>query len=221
MNYYKEGEVSGVCTVYFYTMNANNIDTTGKRIRYLREHVNNWKGTKLIEEVKKRYGETIEPSTLTNHEKDTSMPRFQTLVNYAKTLGSTTDFLLLITDDPAPTKKTDRNVIIEASGEEERRILEEISSLLEETNTGDLRFILDIIRRISSVTIPASPEVGGVGIEPLIGMVLDAIEQVGGRKMRDRAIEDMEKSLPSTPPLTAMWRRFRAKRPNQPLQSDE
>lgn len=107
--------------VYFYNMDAN-ISTTGKRIKYLRETVNNWNGVKFREEIKKRYGEIVEPSTLTNHEKDTSMPSYPTLINYAKTLGTTTDFLLLLTDDPAQVSKTARNVVIEAKGEEERRI---------------------------------------------------------------------------------------------------
>jgi len=206
-----ENESTRFLPVYFYNMDTN-INTTGKRIKYLRETVNNWSGVKFREEVLRRYAEKIEPSTLTNHEKDTSMPLYSTLINYAKTLGTTTDFLLLVTDDPAQNHKTDRNVVIEAKGEEERRILEETSSLLEEMPAGDLRFVLDIIRRISAVTgapvaKPADPD-----IESLIEVVLNAIEQAAGTPVRDKAIDEMERSLSSTPPLRAMWRRIRTKR---------
>lgn len=203
--------------VCFYDMDAN-LNTTGKRIKYLRETVNSWNGKTFREELKKRTGEELTAPKLTNHEQDTSMPGYSTLVNYAKVLGTTTDYLLMITDDPTPAKKTDRIVLMEAQGEEERRILEEISSLLEEMNVGDLRFVLDIVRRISAVVVPTPAQAVDGEIEPLIELVLAAIEKVGGTQMREKALIAMDNSLPSNSPFAAAWRQFRLKRPNKPLQ---
>lgn len=214
MNFSIEAESRVVCPVYFYNMDTN-ITTTGGRIRYLRETVNKWNGKKFLEVLKERTGEEVKPSTLTNHEKNTSMPAYRTLVNYALTLGTTTDFLLLATADPLPVKKTDRNVIIEVSGEEERRILEEIASLLEESPAGDLRFVLDIVRRISVVSTRSSSQLREGEIEPLIKMVLETIEQVAGKDMRERALDQLDKSLPPNSPFTATWRRLRAQRFDQ------
>lgn len=201
------------CPVYFYNMDAN-IYTTGERIRYLRETVNKWNGKKFLAELKRRTGEEVKSSKLSNHESDTSMPGYKTLVNYSIVLGTTTDFLLLVTSDPLPTKRTGRNVLIEASGEEERRILEEIASLIEEMTVGDLRFVLDIVRRISAVTVRSLSQVSEGEIEPLITMILDAIGQIGGEEMRKKALADMDKSLPPNSPFAATWRRLRSQRPD-------
>ncbi len=209
MNHFLNHELIDQYPVYFFNMD-NYLDTTGKRIRYLRDTVNGWKGTEFLERLKRETGEVVQSSTLTNHEKGTAMPGYETLVNYAKTLGTTTDFLLMVTEDMLPTKKIDRNVIIEARGEEERRILEEISSLLEETDTGDLRLILDIVRRILPSNQRSSRPTNEGEIESLIRLILVTIEQVGGKSMRKKALADMEASLPPSSPFAAVWRRFRA-----------
>lgn len=211
MNFYITSEYKVDCPVYFFNMDAN-INTTGERIRYLRETVNKWNGKQFLAELKARTGEEVKPSTLTNHEKDTAMPGYATLVNYSKALGTTTDFLLLVTSDPLPTKKTDRNIVIEASGEEERRILEEIASLLEESTVGDLRFVLDIVRRVSIVNFRSSTQLREGEIEPLIKMVLDTIEQVAGEDVRKKALTVLDNSLPPNSPLAATWRRLRSQR---------
>lgn len=87
-------------------------------------------------------------------------------------------------------------------------------------SVGDLRFVLDIVRRISSVSNPVTPTETATDLEPLIETVLDAIEQIGGTTMLNQAIDDMEQSLPSTPPLRAMWRRIRSKRKNKPTKGN-
>jgi transcriptional regulator with XRE-family HTH domain len=211
MNFYRDGEYDMVKPVYFFTMDTN-INTTGKRIKYLRETVNHWKGKEFLEELLGRTGEQVQSSTLTNHEKDTAMPGYKTLVNYAKTLGTTTDFLLLLTDDPSQDKKSDRNVVIEVRGEEDRRIVEEIGSALEEMPVGDLRLILDVVRRLTpgGYTLAASNK--EVEIEPLIGIILDTIEQIGGEDMRKRAVRQLEAAMPPNSPLAASWRRMRSQR---------
>lgn len=213
MNFSTQAECIVDRPVYFYIMDAN-INTTGERIRYLRETVNKWNGKKFLAELKRRTGEEVKSSTLSNHESDTSMPQYNTLVNYSIVLGTTTDFLLLVTHDPLPAKRTDRNVLIEANGEEERRILEEIATLIEEMTVGDLRFVLDIVRRISAVTVRSSSQISEGEIEPLIKMILDAIQQIAGKEMREKALADMDKSLPPDSPFAATWRRLRSQRPN-------
>lgn len=214
MNFYLEYENTVKCPVYFFNMDID-LKTTGERIRYLRETVNKWNGKQFLKILKEKTGEEVKSSTLSNHEKDTSMPVYGTLVNYAKALGTTTDFLLLVTGDPLPAKSTERNVIIEVAGEEERRILEEIASLLEESQVGDLRFVLDIVRRVSVVNTRATNQIREGEIEPLIKMVLETIEQVASKDVREKALAELDKSLPPHSPLTATWRRLRSQRPNQ------
>lgn len=214
MNLYVEAAKIEEDAVYFYNMDTN-INTTGKRIKYLRI-TNGWNGKRFLEELRRQTGEIVKPSALSNHEKDTSMPAYPTLIHYAEALGTTTDFLLLVTDDPTPAKKTDRNVVIEAKGEEERRILEEIASLLEEMNAGDLRFVLDIVRRISA--LPLAPKEEEIDISALIETILDIVEQLGGKPMREKAEAALDEAL--YPSLGAGWRRPRFKRHDKKLKSD-
>jgi len=74
-------------------------DTMGKRVRILRDDkdLNQTELAQLMAQV----GAPIDPSYLSQIEGDTKMPRLPVLRAIAQTLETTTDYLLLLTDDPA------------------------------------------------------------------------------------------------------------------------
>ena len=46
-------------------------------------------------------------------ENDVNNPSVEVLITIAKTLGTTTDYLLVLSDDPFPQQSNDGNVVVE------------------------------------------------------------------------------------------------------------
>ena len=73
-------------------------DTVGKRIRLLRQDLDLNQAT-LVNELKKQ-GVEIGSSYISELERTDKVPSGTVLAGLAKVLGTTTDYLLMLTDDP-------------------------------------------------------------------------------------------------------------------------
>lgn len=79
---------------------ARFFDTMGKRMRILRED----KGLNQTELAQRMaaLGVGVDPSYLSQIESDAKLPRLPVFAGIARALGTTTDYLLLLADDPTP-----------------------------------------------------------------------------------------------------------------------
>ncbi len=81
-----------------YVMAKQFFDTVGKRIRLLRQDLGLNQAT-LVSELKKQ-GIEIGSSYISELERTDKVPSGTVLAGLAKVLGTTTDYLLMLTDDP-------------------------------------------------------------------------------------------------------------------------
>lgn len=88
-----------VCMIEDMT-SAKFFDTTGKRIRILREdrELNQTELARRMAEL----GVGVDPSYLSQIEGDSKTPRLPVLAAIARALETTTDYLLLLSDEPSP-----------------------------------------------------------------------------------------------------------------------
>lgn len=85
-------------------MSKKILSSTGKRIRALRNE-KGWNQTEFVE-ILSGNGNQIARSSMSEIETDVNNPSLGLLVGIAKTLGTTTDYLLLVNDDPFPPQST-------------------------------------------------------------------------------------------------------------------
>jgi len=101
-------------------MSEKLLRSTGKRIRALRDD-RGWNQTDFVDILKKN-GTEIRRSTMSSIENDVNNPSVEVLITIAKTLGTTTDYLLVLSDDPFPQQSNDGNVVVEVESTEERKV---------------------------------------------------------------------------------------------------
>ena len=81
---------------------AKFFDTMGKRIRILRED-QGLNQTELAQRMA-QCGGGVDPSYLSQMESDAKLPRLPVFVAIVRALGTTADYLLLLSDDPQPAQ---------------------------------------------------------------------------------------------------------------------
>ena len=91
-------------------------DTVGKRIRLLRQDLDLNQAT-LVSELKK-LGVEIGSSYISELERTDKVPSGTVLAGLARVLGTTTDYLLLLTDDPNPPHEQEEHQIEDALARE-------------------------------------------------------------------------------------------------------
>lgn len=79
-------------------------------------------------------------------ENDVNNPSVEVLITIAKTLGTTTDYLLVLSDDPFPQQSNDGNVVVEVESTEERKVIEEVFELIKDFPLEEQKNILDMLR---------------------------------------------------------------------------
>jgi transcriptional regulator with XRE-family HTH domain len=104
---------------------AHFFGTMGKRLRILREErgLNQTELARLMDGI----GAGVDPSYLSQIESDAKMPRLPVLVAIARALGTTTDYLLLLSDDPAPPQaqaEPETPVFFSAEADEAARLID-------------------------------------------------------------------------------------------------
>ena len=97
-------------------MNKQFFDTVGKRIRLLRQDLD-LNQAKLVSELKK-LGVEIGSSYISELERTDKVPSGTVLAGLARVLGTTTDYLLLLTDDPNPPHEQEDQQIEDALARE-------------------------------------------------------------------------------------------------------
>ena len=125
-------------------MSEKLLRSTGKRIRALRDD-RGWNQTDFVDILKKN-GTEIRRSTMSSIENDVNNPSVEVLITIAKTLGTTTDYLLVLSDDPFPQQSNDGNVVVEVESTEERKVIEEVFELIKDFPLEEQKNILDMLR---------------------------------------------------------------------------
>lgn len=139
-------------------MSVDFFDTTGKRVRILRED----KGLSQVQLAAEmeRFGVSINNSFISRIEKSSANPSMEVLVALAKALGTTTDYLLLLSDNPFPDEQ-EASLSYQIDSEDFRRVIDELVDLVLSMPVDEARFVLDIVRRIKRGSGGAPPRIIG------------------------------------------------------------
>ena len=97
-------------------MNKQFLDTVGKRIRILRQDLGFNQG-ELVNELAKQ-GIDVGRSYISELERTDKVPSGTVLAGLAKVLGTTTDYLLMLTDDPGLPNEQEEQEIEDALARE-------------------------------------------------------------------------------------------------------
>jgi transcriptional regulator with XRE-family HTH domain len=124
--------------------------TTGKRLQVLREDLGiNQK--ELAHELGKM-GISVDRSHIANIENNNRNPSLDLLTALAKALGTTTDYLLLLTDDPSPPNEQEPAAIPKGLS-----LPDEFQSLLaiyEQLSADEQKNLLNVIKSLRQVYVP-------------------------------------------------------------------
>ena len=97
-------------------MNAHFLDTVGKRIRILRQDLD-LNQAELVTALEK-HGIAVGRSYISELERSDKVPSGTVLAGLARVLGTTTDYLLLLTEDPNPPHEQEEQQIEDALARE-------------------------------------------------------------------------------------------------------
>lgn len=131
-------------------MGEPRFNTFGKRVRILREDMG-----LTQEDVINRLaaqGIKMRQSYLSEIERTDKTPTGDMVAGLAKVFNTTTDYLLLLNDDPSPPTPVQQQMLDLARNEKERELLEELVDLIRDIPEGQQRLALEavqIIRRAS------------------------------------------------------------------------
>lgn len=125
--------------------------TFGERVRFLRDKIGMSR-----DQLAKRID--IATPTLAGYENNLREPKFQTILEIANTLNTSSDFLLCITDDPKPNKTSnDLNVLVKSTDDlningkkltnrELRLLIQFLETMAEEESGGETSATKETIR---------------------------------------------------------------------------
>lgn len=122
--------------------------TTGKRIRLLRDSRD--MNQKALQSALKGYGIDVGASFLSQIESSRKQPSLELVVALARVLGTTTDFLLMLTDNPAPPTSTESQVVIDVQDRRERAIIEEWIDVMQDIEPERRESVLRSLRLLLS-----------------------------------------------------------------------
>lgn len=97
-------------------MSVHFLDTVGKRIRILRQDLN-LNQAELVNALEK-HGIAVGRSYISELERSDKVPSGTVLAGLARVLGTTTDYLLLLTGDPNPPHEQEEQQIEDALARE-------------------------------------------------------------------------------------------------------
>ena len=97
-------------------MSKQFLDTVGKRIRILRQDLG-FKQAGLVNELEKQ-GIDVGRSYISELERTDKVPSGTVLAGLAKVLGTTTDYLLMLTDDPGLLEEQEEQKVEDALARE-------------------------------------------------------------------------------------------------------
>lgn len=126
-------------------------DTIGGRIHWLRKNKH-----MRINEIAERLG--VRSSHLSDVENNKGGMSVNLLTGLATILGTTTDFLLLRTDNPELPGGTEGKIVVDVGSEQERALLEEWIETVQDMTPEQRRALLDGIRVILN---PPPPRIIG------------------------------------------------------------
>lgn len=127
-------------------------DTVGKRIRVLRQDVG-YNQQELAAEVA-RYGASVKPSYISALETTGKVPSVQVLMALAQALGTTTDYLLMLSDDPVPPGEDEAEPVKALREEPESYEVNELLNLLNAMPAEDVDHLLYVARLMRDARAP-------------------------------------------------------------------
>lgn len=135
----------------------NLLNTTGKRVRILRQDLG--MDQKELSLELKKVGVDVGQTTVSRIERDVSDPGSSVIAAIAKVLGTTTDYLLLLTDDPLPPKESSDSFDLDDDVDRQllRQLIDEFSALPREEQDLLVR-IAETIRTSSKPRIIGAEE---------------------------------------------------------------
>lgn len=131
-------------------MTEPRFNTFGKRVRILREDMGLTQAdviSRLAEQ-----GIKMRQSYLSELERTDKTPPGEMVAGLARVFNTTTDYLLLLNDDPAPPTPVQQQMLSLARNEKEKELLEELVDLIRDIPESQQRLALEavqIIRRAS------------------------------------------------------------------------
>ena len=131
-------------------MSEPRFNTFGKRVRLLREDMGLTQGD-VVNQLATQ-GIKMRQSYLSELERTNKTPPGDMVAGLAKVFNTTTDYLLLLNDDPSPPTPVQRQILDLARTEKERELLEELVDLIRDIPEGQQMLALEavqIIRRAS------------------------------------------------------------------------
>lgn len=118
--------------------------STGKRIKLLRTGRD--MNQKQLQAALKEHGVEVGSSFLSQLESSSKQPSLEMLIALAKVLNTTTDFLLMLTDDPSPSGSTDSQIVVDVSDRTERALIEDWLELMQDMEPERRESILRAVR---------------------------------------------------------------------------
>ena len=131
--------------------------STGKRIKALRtsRDINQ----KDMMPALKRQGVEVGQSFISQIESDRKQPPLELLVALARVLGTTTDYLLMVTDDPTPAASTETQIVIDIPNRTERALIEDWIELMQDIEPDRRDSVLRSVRLLLSPPKPQQPRI--------------------------------------------------------------
>lgn len=152
------------------------LDTLGKRVRVMRER-QHYSQVELAE-ILTRMGIATSNSNLSKIEAGRGVPSLELLRALAEVLQTSADFLLLLSDNPAPVREEETPIYISPEADEVARILDGLSA-------DARRDVLAVVQRITQPVNGPSPRKADVDI------LLNLIEidyGIDARRRMERAL---------------------------------
>lgn len=129
---------------YNIDMTNNYDDTTGRRVRWLRER----RGLTQIElaSALQRHGVDVGNAFISQIEKQNKPASVKTIAALSAELGTTIDYLLMATDDPAPPTSSLNQIVVDVTDADERVLIEEWIDLIQDMSPEQRRSLLQSVR---------------------------------------------------------------------------
>jgi transcriptional regulator with XRE-family HTH domain len=128
------------------SMTELRFNTFGKRVRILREDMG-LSQSDLAERVEAS-GVHLRQTYLSELERTGKTPTGEIVAGIAKALNTTTDYLLLMNDDPAPQRSVEEQLLAQARTEKERELFEELIELIKGMPPEQQQLALDAVELI-------------------------------------------------------------------------
>lgn len=136
-------------------MQKDFFNTTGKRIRILRQDIG-LKQSALVEALRKVDVE-INANYVSALETSDRIPSGEVLRGLARVLRTTTDYLLMLTDDPLPPGEQhepaiqEGRIVYQVNSAEEWMVIQDLIEAFQQLGETDQRLLVQLIERLTAV----------------------------------------------------------------------